>query len=417
MKAEIISIGTELLMGYTVNTNSSVLSQKLLDMGIGVYFQQTVGDNENRLLEAIEIAANRSDLIIFTGGIGPTRDDITKFVIAKYFQTELVEDSDQWNKIQTYFSSQDRKLSETDFFQSLTFKNGTSFFNEVGLACGSAIYMTKDKHNQVIIVLPGPPFEMNHMFDHYAKPYIQSIFQKEDAIESSYLNFYGIGEAQVAKELDDLIIQQTNPTIALYAKPKQVTVRLTANAKTKHEAQQINQNLANDIINRIPSAFLGYGQDYLIEHHVIDLLIENNKSLSIAESLTGGLVLESLTNIEGVSKILKGGFVTYSNQAKIELLNIDPQIIEEKSVVSSQVAIAMAENCLEICHSDLALGFTGVAGPDELEGHPVGQVFIALAKKNEATTVIELNISDKPRSIVRLQSKNEGLNLIREYLK
>lgn len=417
MKAEIISIGTELLMGYTVNTNTSVLSQKLLDMGIGVYFQQTVGDNENRLLEAIEIAANRSDLIIFTGGIGPTRDDITKFVIAKYFQTELVEDSDQWNKIQTYFSSQDRKLSETDFFQSLTFKNGTSFFNEVGLACGSAIYMTKDKHNQVIIVLPGPPFEMNHMFDHYAKPYIQSIFQKEDAIESSYLNFYGIGEAQVAKELDDLIIQQTNPTIALYAKPKQVTVRLTANAKTKHEAQQINQNLANDIINRIPSAFLGYGQDYLIEHHVIDLLIENNKSLSIAESLTGGLVLESLTNIEGVSKILKGGFVTYSNQAKIELLNIDPQIIEEKSVVSSQVAIAMAENCLEICHSDLALGFTGVAGPDELEGHPVGQVFIALAKKNEATTVIELNISDKPRSIVRLQSKNEGLNLIREHLK
>lgn len=417
MKAEIITIGTELLMGYTVNTNSSVLSQKLLDMGIGVYYQQTVGDNENRLLEAIEIAANRSDLIIFTGGIGPTRDDITKFVIAKYFQTELVEDSDQWNKIQTYFSSQDRKLSDTDFFQSLTFKNGTSFFNEVGLACGSALHKTKDKHNQVIIVLPGPPFEMNYMFDHYAKPYIQSIFQKEDVIESSYLNFYGIGEAQVAKELDDLIIQQTNPTIALYAKPKQVTVRLTANAKTKHEAQQINQNLANDIINRIPSAFLGYGQDYLIENHIIDLLIENNKSLSIAESLTGGLVLESLTNIEGVSKILKGGFVTYSNQAKIELLNIDPQIIEKNSVVSSQVAIAMAENCLEICHSDLALGFTGVAGPDELEGHPVGQVFIALAKKNEATTVIELNISDKPRSIVRLQSKNEGLNLIREYLK
>lgn len=417
MKAEIITIGTELLMGYTVNTNTSVLSQKLLDMGIGVYYQQTVGDNENRLLEAIEIAANRSDLIIFTGGIGPTRDDITKFVIAKYFQTELVEDSDQWNKIQTYFSSQDRKLSDTDFFQSLTFKNGTSFFNEVGLACGSALHKTKDKHNQVIIVLPGPPFEMNYMFDHYAKPYIQSIFQKEDVIESSYLNFYGIGEAQVAKELDDLIIQQTNPTIALYAKPKQVTVRLTANAKTKHEAQQINQNLANDIINRIPSAFLGYGQDYLIENHIIDLLIENNKSLSIAESLTGGLVLESLTNIEGVSKILKGGFVTYSNQAKIELLNIDPQIIEKNSVVSSQVAIAMAENCLEICHSDLALGFTGVAGPDTLEGHPVGQVFIALAKKNEATTAIELNISDKPRSIVRLQSKNEGLNLIREYLK
>ncbi|UUX34566.1 competence/damage-inducible protein A [Fundicoccus culcitae] len=417
MKAEIIAVGTELLMGYIVNTNTAVVSQKLLDMGIGVYYQQVVGDNEERLVEALKLADSRSDLIILTGGIGPTRDDITKFVVAKYYQTELIQDERQWEKIQSYFASQNRQLSETDYFQALTFSDGTSFFNEVGLACGSALHLEINNKSKVVITLPGPPFEMEHMFDHYARDYINAIFHPNSVIESLYLNFFGLGEAQIAIQLDDLITSQSKPTIAIYAKPKLVTVRLTANAYLAQQAQALNQELANIIINRLSSAFLGYGQNYTIEEDVVQLLIQHKKTLSLAESVTGGLVLESLTDIEGVSKVLKGGFVTYTNQAKIDLLKISPQLIEDNSVVSPQVAQAMAEACIKICGTDFALGLTGVAGPDTLEGHPVGQVFIALAQKNSETQVIELNIPNKPRHVIRYQSKNEALNLIRELLK
>lgn len=420
MKAEIIAVGTELLMGYVVNTNTSDIAQSLLDIGIGTYYQQVVGDNDNRLKEALHLASQRSDLIILSGGIGPTRDDMTKIILADFLNEALVYNDAQLEKVEENYKKNNRNITSGDYRQALTIESGETFFNEVGLACGLGYQRKSSKSEggmQQFIILPGPPYEMNHMMKNYVKPYLSKLRDGKIEIESNYLNFYGLGEARVAQEIDDLILAQTNPTIAIYAQPRLTTIRVTASAKDKATALSMNAKVAKVIKDRMPDYYIGSGEHLSFEAYLIGMLKGRQLTLSVAESLTGGLVMSGLTAIPGASDVLKGGFVTYQTEVKEALLGVNHETIAHHSVVSAEVAREMAENCLIRCNTDFSLSLTGVAGPGALGNHPAGQVFIALAIKGGVTRVDELMIDGKPRNIVREIAKHEALNLLRKYLK
>lgn len=415
MKAEIISIGTELLMGYIVNTNAQDISQELLDIGIGTYYQSVVGDNEVRMIDAFNIASKRADIIIITGGIGPTEDDITKTALAHFLGEQVIVDPDHLQRIQSYFEDSGRQMTENNARQAQTIQGAKVLRNDVGLASG-LIYKRKEK-DQFYIVLPGPPHEMNHMLIHYVKDFLLDNIYDRQVIDSLYLNFFGIGESAVSDKVKDLVLNQTNPTIAIYAQPKRVSIRLTATAYTLEEAKVSLMNLSNKILDRLSKYFIGYGSDLNYEQYTIDLLKKAQLTLSVAESLTGGLVLEELTNIPGASEVIVGGVVTYQTDSKMNILGVPKDIINEFSVVSKEVASQMAERTLDLTQSDLAIALTGVAGPDKLDNHPVGEVFIALAAKNAETQTIHLNIKNKPRSIVRDIAKHEALRSVTKFIK
>ena len=412
MKAEIISIGTELLMGYIVNTNAQDIAQELLDIGIGTYYQSVVGDNESRMVDAFRIAANRADIIIITGGLGPTEDDITKAALANFLGEKIVVDQDDLQRIQSYFEDSGRKMTENNARQAQTIHGAKVLPNDVGLASG-LIYKKKE---QYFIVLPGPPHEMNHMLNYYVKSFLLDNIYERQFIESSYLNFFGIGESAISDKVKDLILEQTNPTIAIYAQPKKVTVRLTSMANTSDEAIALLTNLSNKLLDRLSEYFIGYGPDLTYEQYTIDLLKKSQLTLSVAESLTAGLVLKELTNIPGASEVIVGGVVTYQTDSKANILGVSKDVINEYSVVSQEVASQMAEKTLELTRSDIAVALTGVAGPDKLDNHPVGEVYISLAAKDMNTKTIHLNIKNKPREIVRDIAKHEALKCVTDFI-
>lgn len=416
MKAEIIAVGTELLMGYTVNTNASWLSQSLLKIGIGTYYQQVVGDNQDRLLQAIKLAHSRSDLVIITGGLGPTKDDITKQTVAQFVGKPLVQNKEQEQKIRSYYQRRGYVYDIHDANQGAMLQDSHVFFNHVGLACGFGVNLeTADNTPKAILVLPGPPFELKEMYKKDAEPYILNLFHSDTVIDSLYLNFYGRGEAMISKDLADLIDAQDNPTIALYAKPNRVTIRLTANGQSHAEAEALNQQLAKNIIDRLAPYFIGFGEQMTLEENVLTLLKQHHHTLSVAESLTGGHVMNQLTKIPGASESLYGGFVTYQTIAKENLLSIDAQLIETEGVVSESTAKEMAEKTREITQTNFALALTGVAGPDPVDDKKPGDVYIALAIKDEPTVVQFISVPDKPRDIVQESAKDAALNLLRDY--
>lgn len=416
MKAEIIAVGTELLMGYIVNTNASDIAQELLDIGIGTYYQSVVGDNAERINEALEIASKRSDIIILSGGLGPTEDDITKIVLADFLNEEIHYDEKQLDILETYFKNQGRFMTPNNKRQAMAITNGKVIANDVGLATGTIYTKVDNNRTQYFVVIPGPPYEMNHMLKNHVKPFLVNANSEYGVIKSCYINFYGIGESAVATELDDLIQSQTNPTIAIYAKPKRVTVRLTASSDSESETELLLESLATEIRSRLSDNYIGDGEDQSFEKYIVDQLIEKKLNLSVAESLTGGLVMEKLTEVPGASKVIKGGFVTYQTEQKEDLLKVPHELIESNTVVSAQVAQSMAENTLKLTTSDIAISLTGVAGPGPSQGHPAGEVFIALAAKNHPTYVRQLNISNKPRQVVREIAKYEVLGLVDEFL-
>lgn len=413
MKAEIISVGTELLMGYVVDTNSTTIAQELLDIGIGTYYRQIIGDNPQRMREAIEIAAERSDIVILSGGLGPTNDDITKQVVAEIVGDELVEDSEQLEKIVHYFKNRGDDLPDNIYRQALTLKNGVTFFNEVGLACGSAYERERvDSHSQHFILLPGPPFEMNHMLKNYVKPYLQAKVQSEGVIESLYMNFYGIGESKVADKLDDYVVNQTNPTIAIYAKPRQVTIRLTANALDSKTAQQLNQQIADVILEKVGDHFIGFGENQTIETYVVERLAEQELSLSVVEGFTAGTVMESLASVSGVSSIFDGGFILYDEKITKKLFEIQDAEYE----VGERLAIQLAEQCAEKCGTKLGLSVIGELTPSREGDHESGTAYIALARKGFATEVKTYPLTKRPDAVLHMITKNEALAFLKEVV-
>lgn len=412
MHAEVISVGTEILLGQITDTNSTFISQRLAELGIDVYFKTVVGDNEKRLLQALEIASGRSDMVILSGGLGPTKDDLTKQTVAKFLNCGLLTDKNALEYIEEYYRQNNRKMTDNNLLQAKYLEGSVSLPNESGMAVGS-YYQNQNRPD--FILLPGPPSEMRSMFDKEAMPRLKKNYAKEHLLFSRVLRFYGIGESQLVTELDDLINGQTNPTIAPYAKVGEVTLRLTAQADSKESAKEILDETEQVISKRVGQYLYGYGDDNSLPKVVVEKLKQRGLSVSASESLTGGSFQKAVTDIAGSSQIFPGGFVTYSASAKENLLDIPKEIIIENGVVSEATAKWMAERTRIKMDTDFGVSFTGVAGPDTLEGNPAGTVWIGISQRGRQTAAFEYHFYGD-RDAVRVRSVLAGFDLINKKL-
>lgn len=402
MKAEIIAVGTELLLGQIVNSNGQFLSVELAAMGIDVYFQTVVGDNKGRIQEAIEIARGRADIILFTGGIGPTEDDLTKDALAAALGRSLHIDQLAMDHVQRFFDERKIVMTENNRKQAVIIDGTTPLPNEIGLAVGLAFA----HESKYYIVLPGPPREMKPMFTDKVKPWLlQHALTTEMPIYSKMLKFAGIGESLLEDKLIDLIRNQTDPTIAPYAKEGEVTVRISTKAPSEREAMQKLDVLEEQIKAILPENMYA-NIDVPLEQLLVDWMADAGLTLSAAESCTGGLLMESITNIPGSASMFKGGIVCYSNELKKKLLNVPASYLEGPDAVgavSREVAEVLADQVRMLADSDFGLSVTGVAGPGYSERKPVGLVFVGLAERGHKTEVFELNLKGT-RENIRLRS-------------
>lgn len=412
MHAEVISVGTEILLGQITDTNSTFISQRLAELGIYVYFKTVVGDNEKRLLQALEIASGRSDMVILSGGLGPTKDDLTKQTVAKFLNCGLLTDKNALEYIEEYYRQNNRKMTDNNLLQAKYLEGSVSLPNESGMAVGSYY---QNQNGPDFILLPGPPSEMRPMFDKEAMPRLKKNYAKEHLLFSRVLRFYGIGESQLVTELDDLINGQTNPTIAPYAKVGEVTLRLTAQADSKESAKEILDETEQVISKRVGQYLYGYGDDNSLPKVVVEKLKQRGLTVSASESLTGGSFQKAVTDIAGSSQIFPGGFVTYSASAKENLLDIPKEIIIENGVVSEATAKWMAERTRIKMDTDFGVSFTGVAGPDTLEGNPAGTVWIGISQRGRQTAAFEYHFYGD-RDAVRVRSVLAGFDLINKKL-
>ena len=415
MKAEIIAVGTEILTGQIVNTNAQFLSEKLAEIGVDVYFQTAVGDNEARLLSLLEIASQRSNLVILTGGLGPTEDDLTKQTLAKFLGKDLVFDPQAQEKLDIFFAHRpDYARTPNNERQAQIVEGATPLPNETGLAVGGV----SEVDGVTYVVLPGPPSELKPMVLNQLLPKLMT----GTKLYSRVLRFFGIGESQLVTILADLIDHQTDPTLAPYAKTGEVTLRLSTKAVSQEKADQALDILENQILSRqtfegisLRDICYGYGEGTSLASVVVEELKKRQKSITAAESLTAGLFQATLADFSGVSAIFNGGFVTYSLEEKSKMLDISEQELKEHGVVSEFTARKMAEQARIKTQSDYGVSLTGVAGPDSLEGHPAGTVFIGLAH-TKGTEVIKANIAGRSRADVRQIAVMHAFNLVRKAL-
>lgn len=387
MNAEIIAVGSELLLGQITNTNARFVSGHLAEIGINVYYHTVVGDNPERLEQAIRIAESRADLIIFSGGLGPTKDDLTKETIARHLGTTLEMDEVAMESIEAFFERAKRPMTENNKKQALILKGSEVLVNENGMAPGM-LYKHEDR---VYILLPGPPHEIEPMFQFEAKPKLIRMLNKENVIISHVLRFYGIGEAELEDRLDHILEKQTNPTIAPLASASEVTLRITAKTDTAEEAWQLINETKEEILEVVGQYLYGYDDDSLTSR-AVELLKEQNKTISAAESLTAGLFQSELASVQGASAVLAGGVIAYNEEIKISQLDIDAELLKTYGVVSEQTASAMADNVRKKFGTDYGIGLTGVAGPDAHGGEPAGTVWIGIAS-NLGTDAYRLQLS------------------------
>lgn len=374
MKAEIIAVGTELLVGQIANTNAQYLSEALNGIGVDVYYHTVVGDNPERMRATFAAAAQRSELVIVTGGLGPTRDDITKDILADFTSRELIMHEPALRAIAEYYRSRELVMSDNNARQAMTLTDADVLPNDNGMAVGVAL--THEGTNWVL--LPGPPREMRLMFERYASAWIRSRLSDARPLHSVTLKFSGIGESQLEQELIDLIDSQSDPTIAPYAKDGEVALRVSTKAADKQEAEaKLAPVLAE--IRRRNSGYLYAERDIPLEQAVVELLQQRGQTVSVAESCTGGLLGELITSVPGSSAVFEGGVISYSPKAKIERLGVRPETIREHGTISAETAEQMAAGCRKAFGTDWALSVTGSAGPAASEGKPPGTVFVAVA--------------------------------------
>ncbi len=405
MKAEIITVGTEILLGDIVNTNSQYLAKELAIYGIEVYYQNTVGDNETRLIKAFEESLKRSDIVITTGGLGPTNDDITKEVACKYFNQELKLHEPSLNKIKNYFKKLNIELSENNKKQAYFPDEAIILENNNGTAPGAIL--TKD--NKTIIILPGPPREMKAMFEESVKLYLQKL--TDSVLVSKTLRTFGIGESLLEEKVIDIINAQSNPTIAPYAKESEAILRITAKAKNEKEANDLINPVIDEIKNRVGKFIYGEGNTSL-EEEVAKIVVDKNMTIAVAESCTGGLVSSSLINYPGISSVFMEGCVTYSNEAKISRLGVKKETLDKYGAVSKETAKEMAEGIAKNFNTNIGLSTTGIAGPQGgTDEKPVGLVYIGIYI-NGKTTVKKFVFSGDRQSI-RVKATKTILNELR----
>lgn len=412
MQAEIIAVGTEILLGQITNTNSTHIARGLAELGIDSYYQTVVGDNPQRLSAVIEIAAQRNDLVILTGGLGPTADDLTKQTLAHYLNVPLVEDAAAMQKITDWFAKNEQVMTANNRQQALYPQGAQPLVNYNGMAVG-AFYQSSDSAD--FLLLPGPPRELAVMFDREAKPKLAAAYGDQAQIYSRVMRFYGITESALATKLQPLIDNQTAVTIAPYAKTNEVTLRLSAQAETESAAKAAIDQVDQQIKTLIGRYFYGYGDDNSLVNVVVKQLIDANLSITAAESLTAGLFQSTLGSVSGVSAVFPGGFVTYANEVKHQLVNVPQDIIDTDGVVSEATAKAMALGAQQQLQTDVAVSFTGVAGPDKLEGQPAGTVWIGLAYRQQAPIAQQFHFAGE-RQRIRQRSVMAGLDLLRHAL-
>ncbi|WP_273850429.1 competence/damage-inducible protein A [Guptibacillus spartinae] len=404
MNAEIIGIGSELLLGQIANTNAQFISKRLADLGINVFYHTVVGDNHERLKQAIEVAKTRSDLLVFTGGLGPTKDDLTKETIAETLNKKLVYNEEAMNTIQAYYDKTGAPMSENNRKQALVLDGAAVLRNDNGMAPGMAL--TENDHTYMLF--PGPPKELYPMFTNYAEPYLLGQLKQGDTIVSRVLRFFGIGESRLETELEDLIDQQTNPTIAPLAGEWEVTLRLTAKADSKEEANKLIDETEKKINDRVGSFLYGYGETTLAKE-VFAMLKDRNWSISTAESLTGGMFSQELTDLPGVSSLFYGGVVCYSNEVKREI-GVSNDTLKAYGAVSEECAIELARSVKARYKTDVGISFTGVAGPDSSEGKDAGTVYIGVAAPS-GEKVVALNLAGN-RNAIRKRTVKHGFNTL-----
>jgi nicotinamide-nucleotide amidase len=377
MKAEILAVGTEILLGDIVNTNSHYISQRLADLGISVYYQTVVGDNEERLYEAYRLAFERADIVIATGGLGPTKDDLTKEIGAKYFCKELILHQESLDYIKNFFDRLNRPMSEGNRKQAMFPEGSIIVANPNGTAPGCII----EENNKVLIMMPGPPKEMTPMFEDSIVPYLQKF--SDGVLVSKVLRVLGLGESGMAERVQDIIDNNTNPTVAPYAKDNEAILRITAKGKTKEEANQLILPIEQEIRSRIGDDIYAEGET-TVDAVVGEMLVKRNLTIATAESCTGGLLAGTLINYPGISSVFMEGAITYSNEAKMKRLGVKEETLENYGAVSEETAREMAVGIATAASTDIGIAVTGVAGPGGgTEEKPVGLVYIGLYIKGE----------------------------------
>ena len=373
MNFEIISIGTELLLGQIVNTNARDISQLLSELGMNVYYTTVVGDNPERLSEALEIAAGRADGIITTGGLGPTKDDLSKETIARFCGLKCVTHEESKRKLIETFEKQGRYMPKNNLKQADMPEGCIVLKNEFGTAPGAIIETDK----ATIIMLPGPPSEMKPMLLNEVRPYLEKL--ADSVIRSKVLRVFGMGESAAEEKVNFLIENQTNPTIAPYAKPGEMEFRLTAKAETESEADRLLKPLEEKVREILGDCVYAEGENASMQETVVKLLHEQGKTVTFAESCTGGLLAKKITEIPGSSECFNCSYVTYSNEQKEKILGVSHETLESYGAVSSQTALEMCRGAREAADADIAVSVTGIAGPGGgTPEKPVGLVYIGI---------------------------------------
>ena len=410
MVVELVSVGTELLLGNIVNTNTRYLAEKCALLGLSMYHQVVVGDNHDRLAEVVRTALGRSDVVIFTGGLGPTEDDITKEVCAEVMGLPLVEDAHTRQRIEEYFRNNIyKRITDNNWKQALVPLGARVLDNDNGTAPGLIL----EKNGKAAVLLPGPPNELYPLFEEQVSPYLQNL--QPEVIRSQMVKICGIGESGVEERLLDLIDGQTNPTIATYAKTGEVHVRVTARAADEQEARKLVKPVVKEIKSRLGDCVYTTREDETLEMAVVRLLHKYGLTVATAESCTGGLIAGRLVNVPGVSDVFREGFVTYSNKAKRKYLDVGKGTLKKYGAVSEQTAKEMAIGGAFASDSDLCIAVTGIAGPDGGgEDKPVGLVYIAAYMK-DTVTVEEYRFKGN-RQKIREQTVVKALDLLRRSI-
>ena len=408
MNAEILSVGTEILLGDIVNTNAQYLARRLADLGISVYHQSVVGDNPERLLDAYKLAFSRADLVITTGGLGPTKDDLTKEVAFEYFGKQSVVHEASLKVLKGHFSDMNRPMTQNNLKQAYFPGDAIILPNNNGTAPGCIL----EEDGKIAVLLPGPPREMKPMFEEAVVSYLQKL--QQGVLVSKVLRVAGVGESSAAEILEDILDDQTNPTVAPYAKDGEVTFRITAKANTYEEAEMLIKPMEMEIRRRLGSNIYGEG-DTTLESVLCETLVNRKLTIATAESCTGGMVASTLINYPGISSVFMESVVTYSNEAKINRLGVKAETLDKYGAVSSEVAAEMAEGIAKTAGTNIGLSTTGIAGPEGgSDDKPVGLVYVGLYMNGEVKTKMLRLSGDRQR--IRQRATMQLLDWLRREL-
>ncbi|MGN0306456.1 MAG: competence/damage-inducible protein A [Lachnospiraceae bacterium] len=410
MIVELISVGTEILLGNIVNTNAAFLAKECARLGLSCYHQTVVGDNENRLCEAIKTALERADILILSGGLGPTQDDLTKEMAARVLGKKLVPDEHSREKIEDFFRLRGREITENNWKQAYAPEGAIILDNENGTAPGLILTTEQKKH---ILLLPGPPEELEPMFLKQMIPYLQKL--QQEVIYSSTVKLCGIGESKAETQILDLLEKQGNPTIAPYAKTGEVHFRITAKAESEQKAKALVEPVVQKLKERFGTLVYTAREEVTLEQAVADLLQEKRWKIATAESCTGGMVAARLTRVAGVSGVFETGMVTYANSTKKELLGVKEKTLTTYGAVSSQTAEEMVLGLAQRTGAEVSLSITGIAGPSGgTKEKPVGLVFMGCRVKDR-TVIKEFHFSGN-REKIRESSVAAALSLVRSCI-